>query len=288
MNKNLSFALLMIFIFGCGFLIWDNYTSSFLPDELLKPIKTKKTNSTPIKEEQPETQFPVPKIQDVTKPKSVQPETTEQPESPEEDLQEDPPLPELDQSDQPLKDTLSDFIPAQQLAELFSFDNVIRHFTTTIDGATSPKLPRKFSFAHHPEGKFLTTEADTDQRYLIDEKNYDRYSGFVHLIEDTEVNHIVYVYVQFYPLIQKAYEELGYPNDYFNDRLVNIIDHVLATPDVPGKIELTKPKVFYQFADPNLENLSASQKLLLRIGFKNAVKVKKKLKELKLALTHLR
>ena len=42
------------------------------------------------------------------------------------------------------------------------------------------------------------------------------------------------LYLHFYPLFQQAYQSLGYPNGYFNDRLVATIDNLLAAPDVSG------------------------------------------------------
>ena len=92
------------------------------------------------------------------------------------------------------------------------------------------------------------------------------------------------VYVHFYPLFQQEYEELGYPGKYFNDRLVQVIDHLLAAPEVQGTVLLTQPKVLYQFADPKLEELSAGQKILVRMGGENAAKVKAKLREIRSAL----
>jgi len=62
------------------------------------------------------------------------------------------------------------------------------------------------------------------------------------------------VYLRFYPLFQQAYQDLGYPNGYFNDRLVKVIDVLLATPQIAGPIELVRPKVMYAFADPTLES----------------------------------
>ena len=41
-------------------------------------------------------------------------------------------------------------------------------------------------------------------------------------------------YVRLYPLFQSAYRELGYPDGYFNDRLVFAIDDLLAAPDADG------------------------------------------------------
>jgi hypothetical protein len=87
--------------------------------------------------------------------------------------------------------------------------------------------------------------------------------------------------VRFYPLFQQAYQSLGYPNGYFNDRLVVTIDNLLAAPDIVTDIALVRPNVMYQFADPKLEELSAGQKLMLRMGPVNAAIVKAKLRELR-------
>ena len=57
-----------------------------------------------------------------------------------------------------------------------------------------------------------------------------------------------------------------------------MIDHLLATPDVAGPIKLTQPGVFYQYADPSIEERSAGQKLMIRLGSQNAAVVKEKLR----------
>jgi hypothetical protein len=68
---------------------------------------------------------------------------------------------------------------------------------------------------------------------------------------------------------------------YFNDRLVQVIDNLLETPEVKAPIKLVQPKVFYEYADPSLESRSAGQKLLLRMGPANAEIIKGKLRELR-------
>ena len=95
---------------------------------------------------------------------------------------------------------------------------------------------------------------------------------------------LVAVYIRFYPLFQEQYEKLGYPDKYFNDRLVQVIDHLLATPEVKGPVLLTQTTVLYQFTDPELEKLSAGQKILVRMGGENAALVKTKLTEIRSAL----
>ncbi len=52
-----------------------------------------------------------------------------------------------------------------------------------------------------------------------------------------------------------------------------------------GPIALTQPKVLYEFADPALQDLSAGQKMLVRMGPENEARVKAKLREFKRALT---
>ena len=81
---------------------------------------------------------------------------------------------------------------------------------------------------------------------------------------------LVAAYRGLYPLFQRAYAELGYPDAYFNDRLVEVIDHLLGAAPATEPLRLVRPKIFYQFADPELESLSAGRRLLLRIGNDNA------------------
>jgi len=76
-------------------------------------------------------------------------------------------------------------------------------------------------------------------------------------------------------LLQQAYINLGYPDGYFNDRVVEVIDHLLATPQPDGPVLLTRPHVLYEYADPDLEALSSGQQLLLRMGEQNALRMMK-------------
>jgi hypothetical protein len=87
------------------------------------------------------------------------------------------------------------------------------------------------------------------------------------------------------PLFQQAYEDLGNPNRLFNARLLEVIDHLLQTPDVREPVRLVRPSVYYKYADPKLESLSSGQKLLIRMGPENAGAIKAKLREIQAALT---
>jgi hypothetical protein len=101
------------------------------------------------------------------------------------------------------------------------------------------------------------------------------------MVQSADTRQLAELYFHYYPLFQQAYEDLGYPDKYFNDRFVQVIDHLLETPSPSGPVRLTQPRVFYEFADPSLEERSAGQKLLIRMGNENATKIKAKLRELR-------
>ncbi len=92
------------------------------------------------------------------------------------------------------------------------------------------------------------------------------------------------LYFQHYPQFQKAYDELGYRGRYFNDRLVQVIDHLLTAADVQAPVELQLSLGVYRYADPALEELSSGRKTLLRMGPENAAATKAKLREIRNAI----
>lgn len=194
--------------------------------------------------------------------------------------------PELATPELPIEEQFTFLFDWREYGQLFLTEALINHFVVTVDNMTGPKLPQKFAFTQPPAGKFMVQKDAEDSQYL-DPKNYDRYTKFVQFAEAADVKKFVTFYVKHYPVFQSAYEELGYPDRYFNDRFVEVIDHVLTTPDVREPLKLDQPKVYYTFVDPKLEALSAGQKILIRIGPGNAAKVKVKLLKLRQALATL-
>lgn len=64
-----------------------------------------------------------------------------------------------------------------------------------------------------------------------------------------------------------------------------MIDHLLASPEVRVPVRLVQPRVFYLYADPELEARSAGQKILMRVGNESAARLKAKLREIRGELT---
>jgi hypothetical protein len=119
-------------------------------------------------------------------------------------------------------------------------------------------------------------------------KNSARYSAHVALAESVPPRKLVDVYIRYYPLFQTAYGELGYPSGYFNDRLIEVIDHLLATPETSIPIRLAQPSLRYEYANDDLQNRSVGQKALLRMGPENAGRIKNVLREIRREITEHR
>lgn len=193
------------------------------------------------------------------------------------------PLPALDGSDAAVLEALTALLGGNGIAGLLNPQHVIQRIVATIDSLPRQKLAMDTLPVRGAQGTFGTV-AERDRR-AIDEKNFQRYASYAHLAQSIDAKALVTWYVRFYPLFQQAYRELGYPDGYFNDRLVVVIDHLLATPEVPQPVALTQPNVMYEYADPALESRSAGQKLLMRSGPANEAAIKAKLREIRAALT---
>ena len=180
-------------------------------------------------------------------------------------------LPPVQESDQSIQDALKSLLINQSMVELLHIDNFIQKFVATVDNLPEKRLPRAHLPIKPPGGKFLV--AGTTEEPQISANNYQRYAPYVDLFESINQDLTLKIYTYFYPLFQKSYEQLGYQNAYFNDRLVYVIEHLLETPNPADPILLSQPAVLYTYADPALENLSAGQKTLLRIGQEQRLKV---------------
>ena len=135
-----------------------------------------------------------------------------------------------------------------------------------------------------PDGAFVVDGDPDNGRTAIGGGNAARYAPYLAALKATDTAQLAALYTQYYPLFQAAYRDLGYPDGYFNDRLVDVIDHLLATPEPAAPLTLLQPGVLYEFANPDLQARSAGQKALLRMGPDNARVVKAKLRELRAAL----
>lgn len=193
------------------------------------------------------------------------------------------PLPPLAKSDPVVLAAMGEVFGKNAVKQFFQSEEIVRRIVVTIDNLPRKVVSAQLMPTRPVEGKLRTT--GTGERMVLAPANHDRYTPFIRLADMVEPKLFVAAYSKVYPLFQQAYREQGYPKGYFNDRLIAVIDHMLAAPEVDGPIALVQPRIYYQFADPELEALSAGHKLMLRIGSRNAARVKAKLQEIRTELT---
>lgn len=200
------------------------------------------------------------------------------------------PLPALADADQHVTQALTDLLGRGPVQALLQTDGFVRRVVATVDN-----LPRAAATAR------LWPVQPTPQRFLVHGEgeaaviaatNAGRYGPLLSFAEAVPMERAVQLYGALYPLFQQAYEELGYPGRYFNDRLVAVLDHLLKAPAVDGPVPVRllevrgemadpRPWVRWEFADPQLQSLSAGQKMLVRMGPANQKRAKTLLAKLR-------
>jgi hypothetical protein len=192
-------------------------------------------------------------------------------------------LPPLDDSDIAIHDKLADLFGTKKLVELFILDGMIRRIVATVDSLPREQVAPSLWPLKPVPGEFAVDKAAGT--LALGPKNFTRYTSRVKVAESLDPKKVAAVYLRFYPLFQQAYRDLGYPQGYFNDRLVEVIDHLLSTPEPAQPMRLTQPHVRYEYADADLQGRSAGQKMLFRMGPQNAASFKGVLRELRREIT---
>ncbi|MDH5545287.1 MAG: DUF3014 domain-containing protein [Gammaproteobacteria bacterium] len=190
------------------------------------------------------------------------------------------PVPPLANSDKSILKILKQFLDERSLALRFFRDNMVNRFVASIDNMTRSHLAQKTMFMKPPLGQFLPLQ-DGKEGLIISPRNARRYETMLRFAEEVPLDKLVTVYVHFYPLFQQAYENLGYPDRSFNTRFIQVIDHLLDAPEINQPLKLACPQVLCIYADPELEALSAGQRLMLRTGYDNVLREKELLRRLK-------
>jgi len=196
------------------------------------------------------------------------------------------PLPPLASSDSQVTALLTELFGKKNVVSMLQLDGFVRRFVATVDN-----LPRDHAAPRmwpvHPMGKRFTVNGNGESQAIALD-NGSRYTPLILMSESVDPARAAKIYAGLYPLFQQAYEELGYPGKYFNDRLVAVIDHLLRAPEPEGPLRvklievkgdqpMERPWVHYEFVDPKLESLSAGQKMMVRVGLVNERRLKARL-----------
>lgn len=168
-----------------------------------------------------------------------------------------------------------------------------RRFVATIDNLDREFAPVLAWPVEPTRGRFEVMAYEG--RTVIKPDNAARYAPLLQWFEGVDSAQAVALYARMLPLLQRAYEELGFPQRRFHTRLLAIIDHLLAAPvapelidvkltEVKGPLPSSRPWTRYEFADPKLQAASAGHKIMVRVGAAQQRQLKAKLRELRAEL----
>lgn len=187
--------------------------------------------------------------------------------------------------------------------------HLIVHFVATVDNLDRPVVSQRVWPVHPLPGTLRTT--GQGDALAIAPDNALRYMPYVRLLTALDPQRAAQLYLQFYPLCEQAWRELGHPKSAFNDRLLAVLASLLQAPEPQAPVLLRQPKalsgkrwaapslldphggravrgtaqeVLDTYADPALEAAPAGQKILMRMGLDNERAVKDWLRRFRQAL----
>lgn len=172
--------------------------------------------------------------------------------------------------------------PLAQLRKYFNLQEQARRLVITVDNLPREHVPSQLRITRGvPELLRVQKDGET---ITLDPSNYERYDRIISYVEKMDARKIGRLYAKFYPLLQRTYEETGFPEERFHDRVLAALDDMMDAPRPTGPIRLVQPKVLYRFEDDHLENLSAGQKIMIRVGPDNAARLRKVLARVRAAI----
>lgn len=275
-SRVVTVAILLLAVLGAAYYGWQRFGTAEEPEPVAVPAVAPAAPAPAPVASEPAIKYPL---------SAIEPPEAQPPQA----------LPALAESDAYMQAALTELLGKKNVLTFLQLDGFARRVVATVDNLGREHAPPMVWPVNPTPGRFSTRgQAATGE--TIHPDNSQRYTPFVLFVEAVDTAQAVKLYVRLYPLFQQAYEELGFPKRYFNDRLVAVIDQLLAAPvqdgpvavslvEVKGPVPSERPWVRYEFTDPKLETLSAGQKMLIRMGPVNHRRLRAKLLEVRKLVT---
>jgi len=191
-------------------------------------------------------------------------------------VEPEPVLPLLNNSDSYVREELATMDGNSSLLMYLVSDELVRKFVVMIENISRGEFPERNLPLLYPQERMTVTELGSEF-YLMDEQSYQRFNALVTSLTNISTESAVDFYQQLQPLFREAYAELGLRNSEFNDVLMLAIDNVLNARMAPQPQQLIRPNLNYLYANPEIENYSDVEKLLLRLGPENTERLQRRL-----------
>jgi hypothetical protein len=187
-------------------------------------------------------------------------------------------LPPIEQTDPLVRELVSSLSTHPTVMAWLATDQLVRNVTAAVLNISNGRSPsRQLQRVRPREGFHVLTRGST---VVIDPRSYRRYDGFADAAAALDARGTAQLYATLKPRFQDGYRELGFPEGDFDRVLERAIGELLETPVVEGDVVLVSNSVAYDYADPQLQSLSAAQRQFLRMGPRNVRLIQAKLREI--------
>jgi len=191
------------------------------------------------------------------------------------------PLPSLGASDTLLTDLISAVSRHPAIVRWLATPGLIRSGVLAVvqvgDGRT-PAVPLK---ALQPETRVQVAGAADG---VVDAASYRRWEPAVRGLLSIEPAAAAQIYVNIKPLLDEAYQELGYPNGNFDDAVTRALRVLADTTLAPEPPRLLRRPNYFEYEDATLRSMVPVQKQFRLIGPDNRRQVMAWLRQVATAL----
>ena len=192
-------------------------------------------------------------------------------------------LPPLDESDDVVRGLVKELSSNPSVAAWLMTRNLIRNFTVVVSNIAAGEPAARQVTVLRPKGAFQVEDRGED--LFINSRGYSRYLPLATAASSVNPGDAAKLYTMLKPRIDEAYAELGQTGTTFDQTLERAIVLLLKTPVPEGRVPVEpNGAVGYRFANPVLEKLTPTQKLLIRFGPDNQRAVQTSLRNIALAL----
>ncbi|WP_428242256.1 DUF3014 domain-containing protein [Gynuella sp.] len=164
-------------------------------------------------------------------------------------------------------------------------DNLVSRFVTVINGIADHDIVYRQMVVPTPRSNFIAKE--TSAGLAISENNYARYVTYIDMIASLKTSTLVATYKVYLPRFEEEFSLLGYGNITFASRTRQALQVLLDTNPIEQTNYYLKPQDAYgryEFLDEGNEAQDPIQKLYVRMGKANEMRLKRKVADILTAL----
>lgn len=168
----------------------------------------------------------------------------------------------LDGSDDAVHGAIHALAPS--LLKWLTPEEQLRKWVALVDAVADGKLPEKNLPLNFPMPGFSVLTQDNDD-LLSNPANFQRANLLIETVTAIPPRKLADYYHAYSPLLERAYAELGRGGN-FEARLTLAMQKVRDVKPLMVDAKLARPKFYYTYADPVLEQGSDVTKLMWRLG----------------------